>query len=82
MRPIQHHTANCVLAGGDGVANLPATRVRFYDPTGATSIEGYMTFWQPTPADVQAIMSGRPIQLEVLGGSHPPVKVSVEGMPE
>lgn len=80
MRAIQHQTANCVLQGGDGVANLPATRVQFYDPTGAAPVDGFMTFWQPSPADIQAIMAGRPIQLEVLGGSHPPVKVSVEGM--
>lgn len=29
--------------------------------------------WQPTPAEIAAIVQGSPVYLRVVGGSHPPV---------
>ena len=38
--------------------------------------------WQPTPAEVAAIVAGAPIYLTVLGQGHPPVMLSVGTPPE
>jgi len=36
--------------------------------------------WEPTPAEVAAIMSGAKVYLRVLGVGHPPVMLMVEGV--
>lgn len=38
--------------------------------------------WQPTPAEVAAIVAGAPIYLTVLGAGHPPVILAVGPKPE
>lgn len=35
------------------------------------------TAWEPTPAEIAAIVSGAPIVLRVLGTAHPPVMLYV-----
>jgi hypothetical protein len=38
--------------------------------------------WQPTPAEVAAIVAGAPIYLTVLGQGHPPVMLDVGAVPD
>jgi hypothetical protein len=37
--------------------------------------------WQPTPAEIAAIVAGAPIHLTVLGSAHPPVLLAVGEIP-
>lgn len=33
--------------------------------------------WEPTPAEIQKIIEGKPIYLQICGSAHPPVAVWV-----
>ena len=44
-------------------------------PDGVTPV--MVTSWEPTPAEIQRIVSGAPVRLYVLGISHPPVMLEV-----
>lgn len=37
--------------------------------------------WQPTPAELQALVDGAPIYVTLLGTAHPPIMVSIGPIP-
>lgn len=37
--------------------------------------------WQPTPAELKAILAGAPIYVTLLGQAHPPIMLSVGPLP-
>jgi hypothetical protein len=39
------------------------------------------TAWFPTPKEIEAINAGAPIILTIIGEGHPPVMLSVGGVP-
>lgn len=40
-----------------------------------------VTSWQPTPAELAALVNGAPVYLYVLGQAHPPVMLEVGPTP-
>ena len=38
--------------------------------------------WQPTPAELQALVEGSPIYVTLLGTTHPPIMVHIGPKPE
>lgn len=37
--------------------------------------------WEPTPAEIAALVNGAPLYLQVVGTAHPPVAVWVQPVP-
>lgn len=80
MRPKHHPSNNDVLlppagATPEQVKPLLITRVRYND-----GMPGVWSFWQPSDAERQAIAAGASIQISVLGNTHPPLLVGVDGV--
>ena len=79
MRSTQHRSNNAVLAAPPGVSveecrPLPITRVRFPDGE-----EGVVSFWQPSSEQLALLAAGQPVRLLVLGQTHPPLAMGVDG---
>lgn len=74
MKPIRTPTTTTVfkLPGGTDENDLPAEIV--IDQDGRLVLE---TAWQPTAAELEAIVNGAPVTLRVWGEQHPPVSVTV-----
>lgn len=79
MDRTQHPTNNAVLGAPAGMSieqcgALPVTRIEYLDGTPAVA-----SFWQPTKAELDLIASGKAIRLIVLGTTHPPLSIGVDG---
>lgn len=79
MNPVQHPSNNDVLAAPPGVPidecrPLYITRVRFTNGTPAV-----WSYWQPSQAERALIAAGAPVRLSILGNTHPPLHISVDG---
>jgi hypothetical protein len=80
MRPTQHPTNNAVLRAPPGSTldeckPLAITRVRYAD-----GLPGVWSYWTPTADERAAIAAGAPVRLGVLGETHPPVHIGVDGV--
>lgn len=40
-----------------------------------------VTAWEPTPAEIAAIVAGAPIHVRIIGTSHPPIIVEIGDAP-
>lgn len=79
MQRTQHPTNNAVLGAPQGMSidkcnALPITRIQYADGTPAV-----VSYWTPTQAELQLIASGRAVRLAVLGTTHPPLMLGVDG---
>lgn len=79
MNPIHHPSNNSVLAPPPGMtpeqcAPLPITRVLYSDQTPAV-----VSFWQPSAEQLALLNAGKPVWLSILGRTHPPPAIGVEG---
>lgn len=79
MNPVQHRSNNDVLAPPRGATSaecrpLPITRVQFSD-----GVQGVWSYWQPTDAERALIAVGAPVRISVIGLTHPPLHVGVDG---
>ena len=75
----QHPTNNDVLGAPRGVplsqcTALAITRIQYSDGTPAVA-----SYWQPTPAELQLLNQGRAVRLTVLGTTHAPLMLGVDG---
>lgn len=75
----QHPTNNAVLGAPPGVPidecnALPITRILYSDGTPAV-----ISYWKPTPLELALLTSGAPVRLSVLGLTHPPLMLGVDG---
>lgn len=75
----QHATNNDVLGAPPGVSidqcqALPITRIRYPDGTPAVC-----SFWTPTPDELARLNAGRAVRLCVVGVTHPPLHLGVDG---
>lgn len=75
----QHPTNNDVLGAPPGVPidecnALPITRIQYSDGTPAVA-----SFWRPTPAELALLAQGHAVRLTVLGRTHPPLMLGVDG---
>lgn len=81
MQRTQHPSNNAVLGAPPGtdieVCNaLPITRIQFDDGTPAVE-----SWWKPNNQERYLIELGYPVKLTILGTTHAPVKVEVDGTP-
>lgn len=80
MRPTQHPSNNDVLRAPPGVSieectPLAITRVQYAD-----GLPGVWSYWRPTDEERAAIASGALVRLGVLGMTHPPMHLGVDGV--
>lgn len=79
MDRCQHPTNNDVLGAPPGVKiedcyALPITRATFSDGTPAV-----ISFWQPTVEEQKLLAEGKPVRLCLLGQTHAPINLGVDG---
>ena len=79
MKPVIHPSTNDVLAAPPGASvdefqHLPITRVRFSN--GAPAVWSY---WQPSEQERALIAAGAPVRLSIIGMTHPPLHLGVDG---
>lgn len=80
MTPHQHPSNNDVLAAPPGATPeecraLPVTRVVYVD----ARVQGVVSYWRPTAEELQLLNQGRAVRLSVLGRTHPPLALGVDG---
>lgn len=80
MNRHQHHSNNDVLGAPPGVPidechALPITRVIWQDTGG----HGVVSYWLPTPDELALLNSGAAVRLTVLGRTHAPLALGVDG---
>jgi hypothetical protein len=68
--------ATRVLGKSQGYLGLP---VRDEVVSGVPSM---LTSWHPTPKELEALNTGAPVHVRILGSSHPPIKVGVGEVPK
>lgn len=69
--------ATRVIGRSQGYMGLPLKDIMYADGTPAMA-----SAWFPTPKELEALMVGAPVILEVLCAGHPPVKLSVGDAPD
>ena len=79
MERTQHHTNNAVLGAppGDTIEEcraLPITRVHF-----CGGEQACISFWRPSAVELLLLAAGKPVRLCVMGGTHPPLSLGVDG---
>lgn len=80
MNFVPHATTNDLLRAPTGVpseecGDLPITRIRFND-AGGVAVASY---WMPDADELRRLNEGQPVRLTVLGRTHPPLAVAVDG---
>jgi hypothetical protein len=77
----RHHypSNNAVLGAPQGMpieqcSALPVTRLQYECGT-----RGVASFWMPTPEELKRLQAGLAVRLVVLGDTHPPVHIAVDG---
>lgn len=45
-------------------------------------VPSMLSSWQPTPAELAALIAGAPIYVRLLGSAHPPILVTIGPLPE
>lgn len=79
MNKTQHPSNNAVLGAPAGMSidecgALAITRIQYEDGTPAVA-----SYWQPTTFEIELIKKGQPIRLVVLGTTHAPLMLGVDG---
>lgn len=80
MNRHQHPSNNAVLGAPPGMPfeecnALPITRVVWQDTGG----HGVVSYWMPTPDELRRLNAGQAVRLTVLGQTHPPLALGVDG---
>lgn len=79
MNKVQHPKCNSVLGAPPGMTPeectaLPVFRAQYEDGTPVT-----FSYWQPSAEELALINSGHPVRLGILGRTHAPVLLGVDG---
>jgi hypothetical protein len=70
-----------VVGKAQGYYGLPLRDIVINDTVNGPVTPAMETAWFPTPAELEALLSGAPIILRVLGGMHPPVMLYTGEVP-
>lgn len=79
MKKIQHPSNNSVLGAPPGV---PIDQCEALPVTRAVTPDGLMhtiSFWKPSAEDLALLNRGQAVRLVVVGTTHPPVHIGVDG---
>jgi len=71
-----------VLGKSQGYLGLPLRDVVENCSVGGEGTPAMQTAWLPTPEEIEAINSGAPIILTVIGTAHPPVRMETGESPD
>lgn len=79
MRRTQHPSNNDVLGAPPGLTidecqSLPITRVEYEN-----GVRAIASYWQPTHRELQLMILGKPVRILVMGDTHPPILLGVDG---
>lgn len=80
MRAAEHPSNNDVLGAPKGTTvdecqALPITRVVWPDQR----VQGVVSYWLPTPDELRLLRAGATVRVSVIGRTHPPLAVGVDG---
>jgi hypothetical protein len=73
MMAIDFDEANITLGKPRNMTDEQCMSVRAYHGVDSDGFPFFLTVWQPSKEDIEAIKAGHPIALKVLGNSFPPV---------
>lgn len=77
---------NCTRALGAPVGWTPETSGQCVGLPIRDEVHGdipvMISAWEPTPAEIAAIVGGAKVMLKVVGGAHPPVLIWAGELPE
>lgn len=76
---IEGHTR--IIGKSQGYLGLPLRDVVINSSVTGPETPAMETAWFPTPKEIEAINAGAPIILMIIGEGHPPVMLSVGGVP-
>lgn len=71
-----------VLGQSQGYLGLPLRDVIINDSVTGPDTPAMETAWFPTPKEIEAITSGAPVILRIVGRVHPPVMIDVGEAPQ
>lgn len=75
MKPVVLQNPDIVLMPPDDMPECqPLTAVRF-DQEG---VDGFVSVWRPSAAEVRALAEGGAVVVFVAGSSHPPIALGVQ----
>ena len=79
MERMQHPSNNAVLGAPAGwdQKTLPCNALAV-TRTDWDGVPAVVSFWTPTPEEIEAIKAGQPVMLSVVGNTMPPVALMVE----
>lgn len=69
--------ATRVLGKSQGYLGLPLRDELTNCAVNGEGTPSMVTAWEPTPAEIEAIIAGAPIYLRIIGTAHPPVNIEV-----
>jgi hypothetical protein len=73
MLPIDFEGTNITLTKPSNMTDEQCSSVRAYKGVDNDGFRFTLIAWQPSKEDIEAVNSGRPIMLKVLGDRTPPV---------
>lgn len=73
--------ATRVVGKAQGYQGLPVRDELTLDVVPGVEVPVMVTAWQPTPAELQALVKGANVHVHLYGKTHPPIRVSVGPMP-
>lgn len=71
-----------VLGKSQGYLGLAVRDELVTDTVNGEGTPAMTTAWTPTPAEIQAIVRGASVHVQLLGTAHPPILVTVGEPPE
>ena len=74
--------ATRVLGKSQNYAGLPIRDEVVLDKSDNKRARSMLSVWFPTPKELEALNAGAPVQVRLLGCSHPPIIVDVGEPPE
>jgi hypothetical protein len=75
MLPIDFEGTNITLGKPGNMTDEQCSEVKAYRGTDNDGFPFFLTAWKLSKEDLEAVNSGRPIMLKVLGSSVPPVSM-------
>ena len=83
MNPTRHPSNNAVLGRpadmtDDECSALAVTRI-VYDLANGDQVPASVSFWQLSPEQLALLNEGKRVWLSVMGTTHPPLMLGVEG---